>query len=305
MYPVLKSVVYLWSLLPLPLLYLQSRCLAFLAHRIIGYRKAVILDNLRHAFPEKEEAELKHIRRDFYRNFCDVIVEIIKLMSMSPEAIRSRIKLLNPETVDEMVAHGRGGIAVFSHFGNWEWMAAGLALQLPFPTYGVYKPLSNKAFDKLMLHIRQRMKNRMIAQQHTYREALKLLESPCYIGFLGDQNPAPTGKMYFTPFMGRPVPAHLGIATIALRLGAPLYYFDHRRVSRGRYTIEIVKIPSDDLQPFSKKNVHRLTDRHVAFLESVIHQDPAAWLWSHKRWKRSPKAGDAQSEKLHSLPPSP
>jgi len=297
-YPILKAVMYLWSLLPLPVLYLQSRLLALFAYHIVRYRKSVIEDNLRHAFPEKSDAEIKRIRRDFYRNFCDVIVEIVKLMSISEKEIKRRVRLVNPEAIDKMLAHGHGGVAVFSHFGNWEWMAAGLGLQLPFPTYGVYKPLTNKAFDKLMLHIRQRLKNRMITQAQAYRESMRLLQSPCYVGFLGDQNPAPKGKMYFTPFMGRPVPAHLGIATIALKAKAPMYYFDHRRVRRGQYTIELVELPTEDLYPFSKRSVHQLTDRHVEYLEAVIRTDPAAWLWSHRRWKRSPKPGDAQSEKL-------
>ena len=138
----------------------------------------------------------------------------------------------------------------------------------------------------------------MIPQATAYRESLKLLKEPCYVGFLGDQNPAPQGTMYFTPSMGRPVPAHLGIATIALRARAPLYYFDLRRVKRGWYTIELVKLPMDDIERFSKANVYRLTDRHVAYLEEVIRTDPASWLWSHRRWKRQPKEGDLFSELL-------
>ena len=290
-YP-LKAVLYCWSLLPLPLLYLQSSMFAFLLHRVVGYRKAVIRDNLRQAFPEKTETEINRIQRDFYRHFCDVIIETLKQLSMGSEALKRRVVLTNPEILPEMTAHGGGGLAIFAHYANWEWLGSGLGLQLPFPTVGVYQTLSSKVFDRLVLHIRTRHGNEMITMQQTYRESLRRLRSECYIGLLGDQSPAPHGKLYFTPFLGRIAAVHLGIATICLKMNVPLYYFDIRKVGRGRYEVTFRKIPHEDLDPKDKESVHRLTKRHVGMLEEVIRTEPAYWLWSHRRWKRSPKPGD-------------
>lgn len=298
MYHLLKSTLYLWSLLPMQVLYLQSTCFAFLLERVFKYRRAVIEDNLRQAFPEKQAKEIATLRHGFYVNFCDVIVEIVKLMSISKDALRSRVRHTNPEVLHAMTAHGGGGIAVFAHFCNWEWLGAGMGIQLPFSTIGVYKPLSSKVFDRLMLHIRTRLGNEMVPMKDTFRESLKRLRKPAYIAFLGDQTPMRHAKMYFASFLGRPAAVHLGIATIALKMDVPLYYFDMRRIRRGRYAVELVHIPHQDLLPYSKENVQRLTDRHVAYLEGVIRADPSRWLWSHRRWKHKPQEDDILSEAL-------
>ena len=298
MYHLLKTILYTWSLLPMPLLYLQSSIFAFLLGRAVKYRRSVIEDNLQKAFPEKSPAEIAALRNGFYRNFCDVLVEIVKMMSISKGQLKKRVRHNNPEVIPEMTAHGGGGIAIFAHFCNWEWLGSGMGIQLPFSTVGVYKPLSSKVFDRLMLHIRTRLGNEMIPMKDTFRESLSRLRSPAYIAFLGDQTPMRHAKMYFASFLGRPAPVHLGIATIALKMDIPLYYFDMRRVKRGRYEVELVHIPHTDLLPFSKKNVQRLTDRHVAYLEEVIRSDPSRWLWSHRRWKHAPVDGDILSEQL-------
>lgn len=281
----------------MPLLHLLSSVLAFFLHRVFGYRKKVVLDNLRHAFPEKSEQEINRIAGGFYRNFCDVLVEILKQLSIKPEKLKRRVRFLNPEVLPEMTAHGGGGIAIFAHYANWEWLGSGMGLHLPFQTVGVYQTLSSKVFDKLTLHIRSRLGNDMITMQQTYRESLRRLREPCYIAFLGDQSPAPHGSLYFTEFMGRIAPVHLGIATICLKMNVPLYYFDIQRERRGYYGVTLRKVPHEDLDPKDKSSIHVLTDRHVSILEEIIRENPAPWLWSHKRWKRKPKPDDVISKK--------
>lgn len=297
-YHLLWALIWCWSLSPLWLLHLQSRVLAFVAHRVVRYRRKVVLDNLQKAFPEKSERDIARVMAAFYLNFTDVIVETVKLASIRTTRVRDRVVLLNPEILPEMVAHGGGGIAMFGHFTNWEWLAAGLGIQLPFPTHGVYQTLSSAAFDRIMLRIRSRHGNHMITMEQTFRESLTRLKVPCYIGILGDQSPARHTGMYFTRFLGRPAPVHLGIGTICLKMDVPLYHFDIRRVRRGRYEVRFTHIPHADLLPFSKAGVHALTDRHVAALEAAIQDAPSDWLWSHRRWKHQPREGDIRSALL-------
>lgn len=282
----------------MPVLHLQASFFSFLLFRVIGYRKKVVLSNLRQSFPNKSEQEIRQMAAAFYLNFADVIVEIVKQMSISAEELKKRVRHKNPEVLEEMVAHGGGGIAIFAHYANWEWLGAGMGLQLPFETVGVYKVLSSKVFDRLMLHIRTRLGNQMITMEQTYRESLVRLKKPCYIAFLGDQAPNPQPKLYFSKLLGQAAAVQLGIATICLKINVPLYYFDIRRLRRGYYEVELRKVPHEDLLPFSKENVQKLTDRHVAMLESIILESPENWLWSHRRWKRKPQADSELSPML-------
>ena len=65
MYYLLLILLYPLSLLPLGFLYVLSDMLYVLVYRIGGYRKNVTLDNLRHAFPEKRDDEIRVIMKHF------------------------------------------------------------------------------------------------------------------------------------------------------------------------------------------------------------------------------------------------
>ena len=51
----------------------------------------MVLGNLRKAFPEKKEKEIRSIARRNYRNFIDNWIETIKLLSISKKNLNKRI----------------------------------------------------------------------------------------------------------------------------------------------------------------------------------------------------------------------
>ena len=91
MYYFVFGILYVLSLLPFPVLYLFSDFAYLILYYVIGYRKKIVMNNLRQAFPEKTEAERKKIAMRFYRNFVDNWIESIKLLSISKRAINKRI----------------------------------------------------------------------------------------------------------------------------------------------------------------------------------------------------------------------
>ncbi|GAL67848.1 lipid A biosynthesis lauroyl acyltransferase [Jejuia pallidilutea] len=62
-YILVYPFLYLISILPFRLLYAVSDAVYVLLYYIIGYRKKVVIENLRLVFPEKSEAEIKNIRK--------------------------------------------------------------------------------------------------------------------------------------------------------------------------------------------------------------------------------------------------
>ena len=91
----------LFRFVPFSVLYLFSDGMAFLLERVVGYRKKVIADNLRRAFPEKNAAEINQIVRGVYRNLTDVTLETIKSYSTPLHEIRRRCAVLNPDIIAE------------------------------------------------------------------------------------------------------------------------------------------------------------------------------------------------------------
>ena len=74
----------------MPILYLLSDALYFLIYTVFGYRKQVVLENLKLVFPEKTTIERKKIAKQFFTHFTDLFVESIKAFSISKKEISKR-----------------------------------------------------------------------------------------------------------------------------------------------------------------------------------------------------------------------
>ena len=96
---VFYAINWVITLLPLGVLYLMSPVFFFLLYVFPGYRKSIVMQNLRNSFPGKDEAELRKISKKFYWHFSNLIIEILKLQHTSPSEIKKRCKVTNPEVV--------------------------------------------------------------------------------------------------------------------------------------------------------------------------------------------------------------
>ena len=90
-YPVF-AFFYVVSLLPLRILYAVSSFAYFILYKLLGYRRKVVMGNLEKAFPEKSKEELEVISSKFYRNFCDIWMEMLKVLSISKMELAKRVK---------------------------------------------------------------------------------------------------------------------------------------------------------------------------------------------------------------------
>lgn len=95
--------MWLLALLPFRALYVLSDGFCFLMHHIVHYRRRVVRNNLRNAFPEKSEAELREIERKFYRYICDYMLEEVKMLRMSFKELCCRMEYDNKEEFLAMI----------------------------------------------------------------------------------------------------------------------------------------------------------------------------------------------------------
>ena len=167
MYYLLLVLLYPLSLLPLRLLYVLSDAVYGLLYYVTRYRKEVVLNNLKHAFPEKTDEELKVIRKKFYKSFCDQWIETLKLLSLSKKELDRRF-VGNWEVFQQLGAEGKNVYAILGHTFNWEWANVACQYHTPQQYACVYLPLSSSAFDKLMLRIRSRSGAWMVSMKELY-----------------------------------------------------------------------------------------------------------------------------------------
>jgi KDO2-lipid IV(A) lauroyltransferase len=83
--------------------------------------------------------------------------------------------------------------------------------------------------------------------------------------------------------MGQDTPVFLGTEKLAQKLDAAVVFLKFRKLKRGRYEVEAELVCEEP----NKLDPYEITERHVRILEKMIREEPAYWLWSHKRWKHS------------------
>ena len=286
LYVLLFSIWYLLSLLPMRVLYVISGGLYLLLYRIVGYRRKVVKKNLTGSFPEKSEEKLRKIEQGFYHFFCDYLVETVKLMTISQEEMKRRIKFRGAELIDEIIGSGQSVTLYVGHYCNWEW-ASSIPLWINPSTWGgqVYHPLENKVFDKLFLTIRERMGAHCIAMQDTLREIMKHKREnqPIVMGYISDQKPLWVNIHHWVDFLHHDTPVLTGAERIARKMNHAVLYVDIQRVRRGYYEAEFKCITREP----QKLKEFELTDIYFEMLEKSIRRAPEFWLWSHNRWSRT------------------
>ena len=92
------------SRLPMWALYAFSSFLYLLAFYVVRHRHQVIREQLKKVFPDSSEADRERIHKQFLKNFCDVLVEVWKSVTMSEADMRARMQTarLAPELREPM-----------------------------------------------------------------------------------------------------------------------------------------------------------------------------------------------------------
>lgn len=266
--------------MPFWALYILSDILYWVIYKILGYRKQVVYTNLKNSFPEKTDTEIKILANKFYRNLCDVVVESVKMISMSKAQILERNQFPQHKVVDDLNAQGRTCFYFAGHLGNWEWSpcVAGIASQVTL--WGVYSTLKDKAFDGMTKAYRSRFGCEMIPMEQIARRVL-LDKQTKNICFIADQTPANPDANIWVDFMHQQTLAFSASAKLARKINAAIIYASIIRVKRGHYEYLF------DILVENPKEMDEQTIMQTFFtrLEQDIHEKPDMWLWSHKRWK--------------------
>jgi KDO2-lipid IV(A) lauroyltransferase len=270
--------------MPFWMLHVLSFKVYVLIFYVIGYRKKVVIQNLKNSFPEKSEQEIKKITKQFYKHFCDVIFETLKLMTISKSEFKKRfaftpaaIKMFNGFEKNQQSV-----IGVMGHCGNWEWGAIAHQFYFKQLITGVYHPLTNKNFDAFMKNLRGRMGGNIVAMNNLLRELVTLRKNniPTTVGLIADQTPPPEGS-YWLKFLNQDTPVFLGPEKLAKKFNYPVVYVGIIKLKRSFYQMEATLI-TDKPNELADGVI---TELHTKVLEKNILEQPQFWLWSHRRWK--------------------
>ena len=280
---------FLWliSILPFRLLYVFSDGLYILIFKVFGYRKKVVVSNLKLVFPEKDDNEIAAITKKFYHHLCDMMVEALKSLTITEAEMKKRFTFTNIDLLKDLETQGRSVALMCGHYGSWEWIFV-LQSHIKIKGYAVYKRIENKYFDKLIKGIRAKYNSELITTKEVIPALLKTkFDNQKFIcGFVSDQAAKPWKALHWAKFMDHRVPMHTGAEMLAKRLDLAVVFFKVKRLKRGYYETTFETITE---HPKEFKD-YEITDVFFRLVEQQIHEAPEYYLWTHKRWKHKDKS---------------
>lgn len=285
-YIIVYPLLWLVSMLPFRLLYAFSDFLYLCIYRVFGYRSKTVKENLQLVFPEKSDAEIKTITKQFYHHFCDMMVEAIKSLTISKAEMKKRFRFSNVELLQDLEQRNRSVALMCAHYGSWEWIFI-LQHYIDNKGYAVYKRLANSHFDKLIKRIRAKYNSHLITTKETIPILMraKVKGTPFICGFVSDQSAKPNKALHWGEFMGYKVPMHTGAEMLAKRLDLAVVFFSVKRLKRGYYETSFETI-TENAKDFEN---YEITDMFFRLTEAQIKSAPQYYLWTHKRWKHKDK----------------
>lgn len=277
--------LYLVSLLPFWVLYLLSDVIFLLIYYVIGYRRKVVQENLLNSFPEKTEEERRVIEKKYFKYLADLMVETVKMITVSKKEIYKRVISPNAEILQKYFGEGRSLMMALGHYGNWEMADLRMSLEVDKPVLVVYKPLTNDVFDKYFIKMRSRFGATLVAMKNIMRTMVKHKDEIIISAFVADQTPVKHEATYFTTFLNQPTAFFLGVEKLARLNNSVVIFCDVVRTKRGHYSFNLIPLAENP----KETTEYEITRAYVQCLETMIKREPQYWLWSHRRWKFKPE----------------
>lgn len=278
----LFKILFLISRLPLRILYLISDLIFFVIYYFVGYRKKVVLENLKKSFPQKNSKEIEKIRKQFYVNFADYIVELVRSFTISNTELRVRVQHLNQDLFKDAKTEGRNIILLAGHVFNWEWFNALASIVPQEHCHPVYRKVQSTFWEDQIKKIRNSFGNEALeageVMRHIFRN--KNDGNSVYM-FVADQTPHISFVDVGVEFLNQETPVFIGYDKLATRMDLVFIYCEMKKVKRGYYQINYHRIVPEG-EKFAEfevvKKFHQL-------LENTINKRPDNYLWSHRKWK--------------------
>jgi KDO2-lipid IV(A) lauroyltransferase len=258
-----------------------------LAYVLLSKTRRLSLEHLEVAFGDQlSAAQRTRLARASLRNAARCFVEIAKM-----EEIRASFEgyasVEGWENWDEVKARGRGAIVITGHIGNWELLAAYFA-RVGVPIAAIARRINDPRLNQLLVDFRLRNGVRPILRESpsASREIIKILNQRGLLAMLIDQDIKTTSVS--VPFFGRLARTPAAAASLAVRRNLPVVPAFAQRRTEGGHRFTLLKPIYPPQSGDRRADIVEMTRQFSAILEDRIRQNPAEWVWWHKRWRRKP-----------------
>ena len=194
---VMIGVLRLFSLLPLPVIYMISIIvgeMVFVFHRS---RRQVTIRNLRTCFTDKSDRQIRRMaRKHFIVLVCAILASGITWWA-SKRRLERLTRFRNKQVYDTLLSRGRNIILLAPHFAALEY--GGVRLSCERPLVSMYQINQNPLLDAWIKAYRSRFGLVQFSSKEPIRRMIRLIREGKPFYYLPDQDPG-RNKGVFVPF---------------------------------------------------------------------------------------------------------
>jgi KDO2-lipid IV(A) lauroyltransferase len=286
-YVALRLLICVVQALPLEVCKSGADFLGWLFHHVLRIRRRVVLENLRHAYPQLSAAQREGLALAMWRHLFLFAAEVAHTSRhIHATNWKRKIDCRGAATLVRLLLDDRALVLVSGHFGNFEVCGYVLAL-FGYRMHAVARTLDNPYIDRWIAGFRSSSGMKILSKNDDYQRIVDVLASRGVVGFLADQ--AAGDKGCWVPFFGRPASAHKAIALFSLHHDAPVIVGGCRRVGGPlEYELSLEALADPRSAAPEVAGVRELTAWYTAQLESLVRRAPEQYWWLHRRWKGNP-----------------
>jgi len=245
-------------------------------------RKKVAVINIKLAFPNKSNYEIKKILKKCYIHFGMLISDFLRLPILNKKNIDTIVKL-DKETKSLLDKEGPC-VIMTGHIGNWELFISLLAYNNYYVS-GVAKTQKSKAGDKFFNWIRSCEKTLIIPSKGDPIKGLnKALNKGYYLVFISDQNAGAKGTRNYLFNATTYTPK--GAAFFNIKNNSSILYITITMNSNYTYSINSKKINLLTKDASKNQKISDINDAYNKELENSIIKYPEQYFWFHKKWDK-------------------
>jgi KDO2-lipid IV(A) lauroyltransferase len=265
--------------LPLGLARAIGRGIGSLAYHVVPRERRKALRSLTVAFPDLDEVSRQRLARKAFRHLGESLLEIAWLPRLNSRNFTATTRVEGAENLKAALDAGHGVVLFTGHCGNWEWMAATIALA-GFPMKVIARDIYDSRLNDFIVGMRRRFGVETIGRGSTAsaRDILGTLRGGAILGVLIDQSIRADSSPI--QFFGTSAPTPIGPAQLAIRSGAmAIAGFIERRDGT-----QIVRFEPPH-QTNRGDDPVELTMHMTNRIEDQIRRVPEQWVWMHDRWR--------------------
>ena len=264
-----------------------ARRLAWLFHDVLKIRGRVVSDNLKHAFPDRTDAQRRQLAREMWNHLFLMVCEVAHVPRKIHETNwRDYVTVHQIRDLTRHLLETRPTNIVSGHFGNFE-VAGYMCGLFGFPSFTIARTLDNPHLNRFVNRFRGAHGQFILPKNGSSGTIEAVLAAGGIISLLGDQYAGPKGC--WVEFMGRPASCHKALALFTLTSGAPMVVSYARRAgSPMKFEIGLGGVADPEKPDERQANVRTLTQWYNRSLETLIRKTPEQYWWVHRRWKGEP-----------------